>query len=703
MRLYIAEKASLAKAIIEALPDKTKSRDKLSVTMSNGDVICWSAGHILKMQSPDQLNPDFKRWNVAALPIVPEKWIMIPDETKKDLLANIGALLKDADEVVHAGDADREGQLLIDEILRYYKYKGEVKRLLITDMNAAAIRKAISEMRSNSEYKNLSDSAEARHRADWIFGYNLTRLFTCTTERQKGEIISVGRVQTPTLALVVNRDQTIENFMPQKFFDVKARAIIENGEFTATWKPNDEQAGLDSEGRIIDKTVIASLEKKLSGKIGRVSKFEKKTALSNPPLPHSLPTLQSEASKKYDISPADTLKILQGLYEKKYTTYPRSDCSYLPESLYDNRERVLDAVRKTNREYESYRFDTSLKSQAWNTAKIEEHFAVIPTGEIPQNLSDEEQSIFDLVARRYAAQFLPPQEFATIVIEFDIEGEFFRATSRQCVKEGWHILYAKDTEEDEKEPETKIPDATTGEPVGIREFIVSEKKTTPPKRYTESTLLDAMNHIHLYVEDQEIKRVLKETSGIGTAATQATIIATLQERQFIVKEGKTLVSTPKGRKLIAEVNDTVSKPDTTALWEMKLKNIQTGETVMDSFVKEIEDAVKSIIEQRKKTAREFRPSSSGEDLQQGVQCPVCGGNRMLPRSGKDKKIKFWACSDCGLILSNERGKPQKTAKCPSCGHLCVRINGKRGYFWLCRNQECKKTYNDNRGKLVPSK
>ena len=705
MRLFIAEKASLAKAIIEAHPGKIKSRDRLSVTMDNGDTVCWSAGHILTMRTPDMIDAEYKRWRVAPLPIIPREWPKLPDHEKKDLLANIGRLLKEADTVVHAGDADREGQLLVDEILQYFKFKGEVKRLLITDLNASAIRTAINEMRPNLEYKNLSSSAEARHRADWIFGFNLTRLFTCTTERGRGEIISVGRVQTPTLALVVNRDLLIENFISKPFYDVKARSVIKNGEFIASWKPKEDQEGLDEEGRVVDRGAVSRLEKKLAGKVGRVSNFEKKSSLAQPPLPHSMPTLQSEAAKKFDISPADTLKTAQRLYELKYTTYPRSDCQYLPESLYENRARVLEAIKKTSPEYEAYHFDTELKSAAWNTGKIEEHFAIVPTGEIPRNLSEEERIIFDLIARRYAAQFLPPQEFAVVSIEYDIEEEFFKATSRQCTKEGWHLLYGKerDGEEDEREPETKIPDAVTGEPVGIRELMIAERKTTPPKRFTESTLLDAMNHIHLYVEDPEVKKILKETSGIGTAATQAKIIETLQQRQFIVKDKKALISTPKGRKLIAEIDDMLRKPDMTALWEAALRDIQRGERDLDSFIGEISDTVKKMTEQRKKTAKEYIPASPQREEPQGTQCPVCHGNRMLLRIGRDKKNKFWACSDCGLILSNERGKPQKTASCPICGHLSVRIKGTRGYFWLCRNQKCKKTFEDNRGKLVVPK
>lgn len=330
MRLFIAEKPSLARAIAEAIGKPVKS-DKLSITMDNGDVICWSAGHILEPQTPEQMSPNYKAWTLKDLPIVPSGWTLVPKPDTKDLLGNIGRLLKQADVVVNAGDADREGQLLIDEILQYFnKYNGKVMRILVTDMNAGAIRKALAEMKPNEEYKNLSLSAAARQRADWLLGINMSRLFTVTTPREKGTVLSVGRVQTPTLALVVERDRLIENFQPTPYYIVKARSIVTNGEFIATWKPSENHPGLDSEGRIVDAKIIDELEHKLHSKVGHVTKFQKGTSLTQPPLTYSLPSLQIDASKVYGFSPDQTLKILQTIYEAKYVTYPRSDCGYLP-------------------------------------------------------------------------------------------------------------------------------------------------------------------------------------------------------------------------------------------------------------------------------------------------------------------------------------------------------------------------------------
>lgn len=696
MRLFIAEKASLARAIAEALPGNPSGRGKYSISLSGGDIVCWSAGHILELLSPEEINPSWKRWSPDTLPMLPGKWELKPRTETLDLLKNIGALLERSDCAVNAGDADREGQLLIDEILRYFKYQKPVMRLLVTDMNRDAIAGAAASMHPNTEYAALSASAEARRRADWLLGLNMTRLYTVTTPREKGEVISVGRVQTPTLSLIVTRDLEIENFIPKTYYAVRARGLVAAGEFKAAWKPKEDTPGLDPELRVIDRAAITALAEKLRGKEGHVTKFEKKRAKTEPPLPHTLAALQSEAAKKHDFTPAETLSLLQRLYEQKYVSYPRSDCAYLPESLYTKRAAVLDTLCRAVPELAAYPFDTELKSSAWDTAKIEEHHGIVPTGTFPAGITDSEAKVYALVARRYAAQFLPPQEFACVTIEFEAEGELFRATNKQCVKEGWHQLYSKDADDEEKEPESVLPDTRAGEPVKLLGISAEEKKTTPPKRFTESTLLDAMNHIHLYVSDKEIKKVLKENSGIGTAATQASIIETLKTRGYVNKEKKALISTPKGRALTAQAEEMLRLPDTTALWEMELTKIKTGQASDADFLTEISEAVKRMTKTRLAACPNTpRPRRKEPE---GLECPKCGGHRLMLREGKNKK--FWACSDCGLMLTNERGdKPQKAAKCPSCGQLALRVKKKdeNGFYWLC--PKCRKKFEDNRGKL----
>lgn len=707
MRLFIAEKPSLGRAIAEALGKVTK-QDKLSLTLSTGDVVCWAAGHILELPTPEELDPKYKSWAVAHLPIIPSEWQPQPMKDKKDLYGNITRLLKEADTVVNAGDADREGQLLIDEILTRAKYKGKVLRILVNDLNKPAVERALKEMRPNSEFKNLSLSAEARQRADWLLGLNMTRLFTATTLRRAGEpVVSVGRVRTPTLALVVTRDRQIENFVPKPFFVIKARSVVANGEFIATWKPNiDDAPGFDEDGRIIDKMMIDRLTRKLAGKLGHVTKFEKKITKTHPPMAYKLSTLQIDASKLFDMSPTETLQTAQSLYEKKLTTYPRSQCDYLPETIYADRKKIMDSIAAFAPEF-SQPFDLNLKAACWNSKEVAEHHAIVPTGKLPDNLTEKEKNLYALIARRFASLFLAPQEHAVVALEYRIDDETFTASAKQCIKEGWHILYKKidDNAEDSgkaKEPESRIPDAIVGEQAGIRELIQEEKKTTPPKRFTEASLLEAMNNIHRYVDDPEKKKILKETQGIGTPATQAKIIANLLDREFLDKDKKVLVSTPKGRKLIDSVIDKLSKPDTTAIWEQQLNDIKDGRMTIDVFLGGIIKTIQEIIADRisKEPEKQTAPPR-GPLADNRVPCPACDGGKMQQLTGKFGK--FWVCGKCSLSLQDYRGKPQKTEKCPACGGTAVRINGKNGFFWGCRNQTCKKTFADDKGKLVPKR
>lgn len=709
MRLFIAEKPSLGRAIAEALGTVVK-KDKLSVTLSNGDVVCWAAGHILELPTPEELDPKYKSWSVTHLPIIPSEWQPHPMKDKKDLYGNITRLLKEADTVVNAGDADREGQLLIDEILTRANYKGKVLRILVNDLNKPAVERALEEMRPNSEFKNLSLSAEARQRADWLLGLNMTRLFTATTERRVGEpVVSVGRVQTPTLALVVTRDRQIENFVPKPFYEIMARSVVANGEFIASWKPaNIELPGFDEDGRIIDRAMIDRLRPSLAGKLGHVTKFEKMITKTQPQQAYKLSTLQIDASKLFDMAPTETLQTAQSLYEKKLTTYPRSQCDYLPETIYADRKRIIDTLVAAFPDFGQFPFDLNLKTACWNNKEVAEHHAIVPTGKMPESLTEKEKYIYTLIARRFAALFLPPQEHAVTTIEYKTGGELFTAKARQCIKEGWHILYKKidektaDTPEDKEELECRIPDAVVGEQVGIRELFQKEKKTTPPKRFTEATLLEAMNKIHRYVDDPEMKKILKETQGIGTPATQAKIISNLLEREFIVKDKKVLLSTPKGRKLIDSVIDKLSKPDTTAMWEQQLNEIKDGHLTIEVFLDGIIKTIREIIADRisKEPEKQSAPPRGLQDDNQ-VPCPACGDGRMRQLSGKFGK--FWVCGKCGISLQDDRGKPQRTAKCPACGQLARRIKKDTKYFWGCTNKACGKTYSDDKGKLVPKK
>lgn len=702
MRLIIAEKPSVGRAIAEAFPG-AKQKTKLSITLENGDMISWVAGHILEPAQPAHYDPKYKSWRMSDLPIIPSAWKLNAKAETKDLLMNIKDLLKQADVVVNAGDADREGQLLIDEVLDFLNFKGRTQRVLLTDLTPGGIRKAFENLRDNKEFAGLSNAALARQRGDWVVGLNLTRAYSLASGGKS--IVSIGRVQTPTLALVVNRDKEVEGFVSKPFYEVKAYAAVIAGNFWCKWIPDENKVALDEKGRLLDRAVAETFASKIEGAIGNITKYEAKDTKTAPPLMHTLSTLQIECSKKYDIAPDRTLAIVQGLYERKIVSYPRSDCAYVPESLFDEREKTLAAIAAFGGlASEAAGIDASLKSKTWNSEKVEEHHGIIPTGANPGSLSDEEAKVFDTIARRYLAQFFDAQIHAAVTIEAKITGELFRAASKQERSPGWKSLYKSDKEEkstDEEDEVQLLPTTFIGEQVGISKTKIDDKKTTPPEYFTEATLLEAMNSIHRFVSKEEIRAVLKETSGIGTAATQATIITTLFRREFLIKDKKKVRSTDAGRSLIAIAPEALRTPDLTALWEMKLRDIAGNKLDFADFLQEVYDSVANMLTPVRENKEAFAvkvAAAAPATEKKGYACPACGKN-LEQRNGKNGR--FWACyscgmtvNACGMTVNDEKGKPQKVQKCPACGHFAARFKGPHGYFWSCRNQACKKTFSD---------
>lgn len=698
MRLIIAEKPSLARAIAESFEFEKKS-NKLYIDMSNGDTITWAAGHIFELATPESYDVKYKSWNLTTLPIIPEQWKLQEKKGSSDLVANIKSLLKNANSVIHAGDADREGQLLIDEILQYFNYQGKVQRVLLTDLTPAAVRKAFDNLRDNDEFKGLYQAALARQRGDWTVGINLSRAYSIIVGN--GSVVSLGRVQTPTLALVVNRDKEIADFTSRPFYEVKVKFVVKDGEFFAKWYPDENKIPLDEKGRLLDSSIAQRFSKEIIGEIGNVSVFEKKDVKSQPPLIHTLATLQIECSKKYDFAPEKTLALLQKLYEAKVVSYPRSDCAYIPETLLENRMAAIEAGIEMCPALSSFRseIDFDRKSKSWNDVKVQEHHGIIPTGTISKNLSADEAQILDAVIRRFISQFYPDQVHAQVLIEVSIKEEVFKTSSKREIEPGWKSLYKNEgnDQEDEKELIQVLPETFVGEITAVRTANVEEKKTTPPEHFTEATLLEAMNNIHRFVSDDAIRKLLKETSGLGTAATQANIIATLFRRGFIEKKGKKVLATGSGTNLITVAPPELCKPDITAFWEKKLRDIQDNTGDYKEFFSLIVQDVRLMIDHVKtnpilavKAPAEKKPPVP---IKQN-NCPSCGKSKMELRQGKNGN--FWVCYSCGLAVNDNKGKPQKVIKCPKCGKIAVEIVGKYGAFWACRSQECKHSFNEKK-------
>jgi DNA topoisomerase-3 len=715
--LYIAEKPSLAREIALAL-NNSPERKKNYLDCGNGNIVAWSVGHILRLKTPQEINPANANWAKTAYPIIPLQMEYVKSENAIDLLNTLESLLKKANVVINAGDADREGQLLIDEILEFFGYSGPAKRILITDLTKEGIQKALANMTDNASHKSLSDAGKGRMMADWLLGMNMTMLYTVTAQKNgyRGTPISIGRVQTPVLGLVVNRDKIIENFISKKFYTLHMVFRASSGDdFSTTWRPKEIQTGLDEDGRLIDEAVKNSLIGELNkavtrGERGSVEKLAKKKKKEHPPLPHSLPTLQIEASDKFGISPSDTLKLVQELYEAKILSYPRSDCQYLPESMHGEAKQIFDGITANAPALNSAAGggDISKKSAAFNDGKVAEHYAIIPTGKTG-NMNDSQAKIFGLSALRFIAQFYPDHEYLETEAEVQFSGEIFGVKGRETTQPGWQVLFTeqdtKDMETTEKEDSTaKIPSIKDGEALAAVSVGEKEKNSTPPKRFTDGTLLKAMNNVHLYVTDKEIKKTLKENDGIGTAATQAEIINKLFERLYIVKNGKNILSTDKGRHLISILPEALVTPDKTALWEREMKSITDNKCTLGAFIKDVGKEVNALVADAKERAGEIvfeaeapTPSMAGDSAS---PCPKCASPMKLLNG---KNGKFWLCTNqtCKMTCDDSNGKPKKPHLCPRCKAKLIRRDGKKGPFWPCNS--CGLILDDAGGKPQKTK
>ncbi|MEZ8499770.1 DNA topoisomerase III [Vibrio splendidus] len=608
-RLIIAEKPSLGRAIAAALPNPQK-KDQGFIKCGNGDVVTWCIGHLLEQVEPDAYDDRYKKWNLADLPIVPEQWQLRPRKTSSKQLTVIRKLLKDATQIVHAGDPDREGQLLVDEVIDYCKVskakKESMDRLLISDLNLPAVKRALSQMRSNRDFIPLSISALARSRADWLYGMNMTRAYTLLGQKAGYQgVLSVGRVQTPVLGLVVRRDEEIENFIPKDYFTLHAFIPYQNNgqsfDIRARWKPSEAcKPWQDEEGRVLNRKLVENVANRIANQPATVTESEQKQSKQAAPLPYSLSALQIDASKRFGMSAQQVLDTCQSLYEKhKLITYPRSDSRYLPKDHYSQRESVVDAIANNAKELQSgaQGADLSLKSKAWNDSKVDAHHAIIPTPKKSSvnGLSANEMKIYQQIARQYLMQFYPPAVFADAKLVFDIAGGVFIAKGRQLINPGWKVLMGKTDTEEKGDGTDTVPPLDKGTVLTCREGIIGDKKTEPPKHFTEATLLQAMTGIARFVANKDLKAILKETDGLGTEATRAGILDTLFKRQLLTRQGKSIHSSPAGRGLINALPEDSTFPDMTAHWEHQLQGMAERNQAYQPFMQALESKIDGLM------------------------------------------------------------------------------------------------------------
>ena len=585
MIVCIAEKPSVAKDIARIL-GATSSHD--GYMEGNGYQVTWTFGHLCTLKEPDDYTPMWKRWSLSALPMIPQRFgiKLIDDKGIIKQFSVIEKLIQNADGIINCGDAGQEGELIQRWVMQKAQAKCPVKRLWISSMTDEAIREGFHTLKDQQEYQPLYLAGLSRAIGDWLLGMNATRLYTLKYGQNR-QVLSIGRVQTPTLALIVNRQKEIDNFEPEPYWVLST--IYRDTLFTATkGKFTSKEEGEQSFAKIADKPFT-------------VTDVQKKAGREAPPHLYDLTSLQVDCNKKFSMSAETTLNVIQSLYEKKLTTYPRVDTQYLSDDIYPKCPATLKGLRG----YEAFTQPLIGKplpksKKVFDTSKVTDHHAIIPTGVPASNLTDLEQHVYDLVARRFISVFYPDCKFSTTTVMGKVDDVEFKVSGKQISDPGWRVLYAKDAQpvdsDDKKnqDEERTLPAFTKGES-GPHTPTLTEKWTTPPKYYTEATLLRAMETAGKFVDDEELRAALKE-NGIGRPSSRANIIETLFKRRYIKRERKNIVATPTGIELIDTIKEELLKScELTGIWEKKLRDIEHKKYDAGQFINELKQQITTIV------------------------------------------------------------------------------------------------------------
>jgi DNA topoisomerase-3 len=584
MKLFLCEKPSQGRDIARMLGATQKSDGCLT---GNDVAVTWGFGHLLETEPPESYDAKYKKWRLEDLPVIPVQWKMAVKPATRKQFTVIQKLLKKATFVVIATDADREGEMIAREILDACKFRGQLSRLWLSALDDASIRKALSSLKPGEETESLYLAGLGRARADWLVGMNLTRLYTLLGQKQgrKG-VLSVGRVQTPTLRLIVDRDRLIASFVPRNYWTLTVHLIGQHIPFRAQWQVPENVC--DEEHRCIHESPLqqAAADIRRAGQ-ARVISAETKRVKESAPLPFDLGTLQQVCSKKFGFGAQQVLDIAQSLYEThKATTYPRTDCGYLPQSMQAEVRQVFSALAATEPAFKPLLAQCNLqqKSRVWNDSKITAHHAIIPTTQPADisKMSDDERRVYDLICRHYLAQFLPLHEVDKTQIQLGCAEHTFIANGNVVVIPGWKTVFS-DNEQPDGDQQS-LPALAENVLCPVQGCDIQAQKTRPPEHYTEGTLIAAMKNASRFVTDERLKQRLKESAGLGTEATRAGIIETLLKRGYIRKEKRHLVSTDSAETLMAMLPDIVKDPGMTALWEQALDEIAAGELPLAVFL-----------------------------------------------------------------------------------------------------------------------
>ncbi|WP_244309211.1 DNA topoisomerase III [Pseudomonas duriflava] len=589
MRLFLCEKPSQAKDIAKVLGANRRGE---GCWVGANVTVTWCIGHLLETAPPDAYDARYKRWDLNDLPIVPEHWKMLVKPKTASQFKAVKRLLGEARELVIATDADREGEMIARELVEHCRYRGPIQRLWLSALDEASIRKALATLKPGAETFNLYHSALGRSRADWLIGMNMSRLFTLLGRRSGYQgVLPVGRVQTPTLRLVVDRDRTITNFVPVPYWAIDVQLLAEGIPFIAQWRAPEDAC--DEHGRCLHHELAqVAAETMRTVTTAQVTKLTTERVREAPPLPFDLGTLQEVCSKKLGLGAQETFDIAQALYEThKVITYPRSDCGYLPLSQHGEAPAILAALGRADPSLNALmeHIEPQRRSRAWNDTKVSAHHGIIPTAAAValDRLVGKQRAVYTLIRARYLAQFLPNHEYDRTQADFECAGYDLRAVGKRVIEPGWKralpeaLTPARGRESTLPQP---LPTLSRGQNCSVAEVTLKDLWTQPPKPFTEGDLIKAMKNVAKLVEDPRLKQKLKDTTGIGTEATRAGIIQGLLDRGYLTKQGKALAATPAAFTLIDAVPRAIADPGTTAIWEQALDMVQNGEMSLEDFV-----------------------------------------------------------------------------------------------------------------------
>lgn len=695
MIVCIAEKPSVARDIARILGATTA---KSGYMEGNGYQVTWTFGHLCELKEPNDYHENWKHWSLAALPMIPERFgiKVIPEDSIKKQFSIIEKLYAGADEIINCGDAGQEGELIQRWVMQKANVKCPVKRLWISSMTDEAILQGFQNLRDEQQYQPLYMAGLSRAIGDWMLGMNATRLYTLKYGQNK-QVLSIGRVQTPTLALIVNRQKEIDNFKPEPYWVLAT--IYRDTQFTAT------------SGKFTNKEEGEKAFATIEGKSFTIKSVQKKKGTETPPHLYDLTSLQVDCNRKFSYSAETTLNLIQSLYEKKFTTYPRVDTQYLSDDIYPKCPQILNGLSQC-------KIDSQPKYMPWirnlaaiskklpkskkvfDTSKVTDHHAIIPTGVPVQGLTNMEQNVFDLIATRFISAFYPDCKFSTTTVLGEVDGIEFKVTGKEILEEGWRCLTESSSTKNEKndmpsnnmaaqEYETNtssslrggvegenitLPTFTQGES-GPHTPTLTEKQTTPPKYYTEASLLRAMETAGKFVEDDELRAALKE-NGIGRPSSRAGIIETLFKRRYIRRERKNLVATPTGIELIDMIHEKLlTSCELTGIWEKKLRDIEHKKYDASLFISELKEQIANIV-------KDVLSDNSNRRV------------TILSDEDVKKKTKKKATSKKTTNKPTKKAKPLVPSDeligkaCPVCGKGHI-IKGKTAYGCSCWKDGCK--------------